>query len=92
MILRRGPHIGTARVRAAVLDPVCRMEIRQEQVVASATVDGWRRFDFCSLPCHEAFLDTPHAFVGWADRQGDRPKEADRRPLPPYPVWGDRPR
>lgn len=58
----RAEPIGT------VLDPVCRMEIRPEQAVASATLDGRRRFHFCSLACYEAFLDTPHAYVGWAER------------------------
>ena len=52
---------------ATVLDPVCQMEIPAEQAVASATLDGWRRFYFCSLACHEAFLDLPHAYVGWPD-------------------------
>lgn len=25
---------------------------------------------FCSLNCHEEFLDVPHSFVGWADDLG----------------------
>lgn len=57
-----------AQRRATVLDPVCRMEISPEQAVASAKLDGRRRFYFCSLPCYEAFLDIPHAYVGWAGR------------------------
>jgi YHS domain-containing protein len=52
---------------ATVLDPVCEMEIRAEQAVAVATLEGGRRFYFCSLACHEAFLDLPHAYVGWLD-------------------------
>ena len=52
---------------ATVLDPVCQMEIHAGQAVASATLDGGRRFYFCSLACHEAFLDLPHAYVGWLD-------------------------
>lgn len=54
-----------------VLDPVCEMEIRPEQAVARATLDGWRHFDFCSRSCYEAFLDTPHAYVGWSVGKAD---------------------
>lgn len=61
-----------ARRSATVLDPVCRMEIPPEQAVASAKLDGRRRFYFCSLPCYEAFLDLPHAYVGWSGRNSRR--------------------
>lgn len=61
-----------AQQSATVLDPVCRMEISLAQAVASAKLDDRRRFYFCSLPCYEAFLDTPHAYVGWAGRHSRR--------------------
>ena len=54
-----------------VLDPVCEMSIRPSDAVATAIVDGWRRFYFCSWNCHEAFLDLPHVYVGWND-EGER--------------------
>jgi len=69
------------------LDPVCRMEIPPEEAVASATLDGWRRFHFCSLPCYEAFADLPHAYVGWA---GTRRRDAAWWPL--RSALGERPR
>ena len=47
-------------------DPVCGMELGVRDAVASAVIEG-RRFYFCCLRCHAAFLDTPHRFVGWAD-------------------------
>jgi YHS domain-containing protein len=46
-------------------DPVCGMEIGSRDAVASAVTDG-RRFYFCCLRCHAAFLDAPHRYVGWA--------------------------
>ena len=46
-------------------DPVCGMDIRTNEAIASATSEG-RRFYFCCLGCHAAFLDTPHRYVGWA--------------------------
>ena len=70
-MMRRVPRDLTAQ-SATVLDPVCQMEIRAEQAVASATLDGRRRFQFCSLPCYEAFLDLPHAYVGWAEQHSNR--------------------
>lgn len=82
---------GTRPRRAApivtTLDPVCRMEIRPEEAVASAMLDGWRRFDFCSLPCYEAFADLPHAYVGWA-----RTRRRDAAWWPPPLALGERPR
>lgn len=92
MSIRRGVSIDASSHAPTVLDPVCRMEIRQDQAVASATLDGWRHFDFCSLSCHEAFLDTPHAYVGWADRTDHRRTQPRPLALPPYLTWGDRPR
>ena len=50
-----------------VLDPVCEMSIRPSDAVATASLDGWRRFYFCSRGCYEAFLDLPHAYVGWSN-------------------------
>jgi YHS domain-containing protein len=61
-----------AQRSATVLDPVCRMEIPPEQAVGSAKLEGRRRFYFCSLPCYEAFLDLPHAYVGWAERHSNQ--------------------
>ena len=46
-------------------DPVCGMEIPLHDAAASAVTEG-RRFYFCCLRCHAAFLDTPHRFIGWA--------------------------
>ena len=51
-------------------DPVCGMAIRLGDAVASAVIEE-RRFHFCCLRCHAAFLDTPHRYVGWA---GDPPR------------------
>ena len=51
-------------------DPVCGMAISLGDVVASAVIDE-RRFYFCCLRCHGAFLDTPHRCSGWA---GDPPR------------------
>jgi YHS domain-containing protein len=48
------------------------MEIPPEQAVGSAKLEGRRRFYFCSLPCYEAFLDLPHAYVGWAQRHSNQ--------------------
>ncbi|NJD29542.1 MAG: YHS domain-containing protein [Chloroflexi bacterium] len=57
------------------MDPVCGMEIGFHEAVASAVTDG-RRFYFCCLRCHAAFLDTPHRYVGWA---GDPPRRLPAR-------------
>jgi YHS domain-containing protein len=46
-------------------DPVCGMDLGVRGAIASAVTEG-RRFYFCCLRCHAAFLDTPHRFVGWA--------------------------
>ena len=46
-------------------DPVCGMDIGTHEAIASATSER-RRFYFCCLGCHAAFLDTPHRYVGWA--------------------------
>lgn len=59
------------------LDPVCEMEIRPEQAVAVARFEGHRVY-FCSENCYEAFLDTPHRFVGWDD---DPDRQRGRRRL-----------
>lgn len=53
------------------LDPVCDMEIRPEDAVAIERFEGHRVY-FCTENCHEAFLDLPHSFVGWADDLGRR--------------------
>lgn len=73
-----------------VLDPVCEMHIPPSEAVATAVLDGWRRFYFCSWSCHQAFLDLPHAYVGWS-ADGGRPAghEAIRR-LAGTPAPGDR--
>ena len=46
-------------------DPVCGMDIRLHDAAASVVTEG-RRFYFCCVRCHAAFLDTPHRFIGWA--------------------------
>ncbi len=48
-----------------VLDPVWRTHIRHTEAAATATLDGGRRFYFCTESCYEAFLDLPHSYVGW---------------------------
>lgn len=47
-------------------DPVCGMDVPLHDAVANAVAEG-RRFYFCCVRCHAAFLDTPHRFIGWAD-------------------------
>jgi Cu+-exporting ATPase len=44
-----------------VTDPVCGMQIRPEQAVASEEHDG-RTFFFCSAGCHERFRADPHRY------------------------------
>lgn len=78
---------GTVRSSATVLDPVCRMEIRPEEAVADAWLEGRRRFYFCSWSCYEAFLDLPHTYVGWTGREV-QPPPARRRGSAPF---GERP-
>lgn len=56
-------------------DPVCGMELGARDAVASA-VAGRRRFYFCCLRCHAAFLDTPHRFAGWPGGPCGRPQAA----------------
>lgn len=70
-----------------VLDPVCQMEIRPDRAAAEATLDGWRHFYFCSPACEEAFLDTPHTYVGWSERAG-----RGEAVWPPPLALGERPR
>lgn len=64
-----------------VLDPVCEMNIQPSEAVATATLDGWRRFYFCSRSCYEAFLDLPHAYVGWSDDRGPHAGHGTNRRL-----------
>lgn len=56
-------------------DPVCGMEIVTGWAVESAVSEG-RRFYFCCRRCQAAFLDTPHAFVGWP---GEAPDPSSQR-------------
>ncbi len=42
-------------------DPVCGMEIRPEDAVASEAYEG-RTFYFCSAVCHATFLKDPHRY------------------------------
>lgn len=49
-----------------MMDPVCRMEIRPEQAVASTIFQGQRVY-FCSESCYGEFLDVPHRYAGWDD-------------------------
>jgi Cu+-exporting ATPase len=44
-----------------VKDPVCGMEIRPEEAVATAEHDGVT-FYFCSQGCHNAFVDDPQRY------------------------------
>jgi Cu+-exporting ATPase len=53
-----------------VKDPVCGMEIRPEDAVATEHQKG-RWFSFCSQECHEAFVSDPHRYVHAAAPGGD---------------------
>lgn len=44
-----------------VKDPVCGMMIEPETAAAREDHDG-RTFYFCSVACHEAFLNDPHRY------------------------------
>ena len=44
-----------------VTDPVCGMEIRPEDAVASEEHEG-RTFHFCSPGCHDTFRQDPHRY------------------------------
>lgn len=46
-----------------VKDPVCGMEIRPDEAVASEEHAG-HVFYFCSEGCHRAFLADPQRYVG----------------------------
>ena len=46
-------------------DPVCGMDIDIHEAVSSVLAEE-RRFYFCCLRCHAAFMDTPHRYAGWA--------------------------
>jgi Cu+-exporting ATPase len=50
-----------ATMTGTVKDPVCGMEIRPDEAVASEEHDG-RVFYFCSETCHRAFLADPHIY------------------------------
>lgn len=50
-----------------VTDPVCGMEIRPEEAVASELHEG-KTFYFCDPACHETFIEDPHR---WAHRAGE---------------------
>lgn len=45
-----------------VTDPVCGMEIRPEQAVATEVHEG-RVFYFCDEACHETFREDPHRWA-----------------------------
>lgn len=42
-------------------DPVCGMEIRPREAVATEEHEG-RTFHFCSHACHATFLTDPHRY------------------------------
>ncbi|OGN86694.1 MAG: hypothetical protein A2X23_04920 [Chloroflexi bacterium GWC2_73_18] len=44
-----------------VKGPVCGMELRPEDAVASEVHEG-RTFYFCSHGCHRAFVSDPHRY------------------------------
>ena len=50
-----------------VTDPVCGMQINQQDAVASEEHDG-HTFYFCSQACHRAFLADRHRYGHPADR------------------------
>lgn len=53
-----------------VKDPVCGMEIRPGDAVATEHHEG-RTFFFCSRECHAAYVSEPHRYVNPAAPGGD---------------------
>lgn len=50
-----------ANMADTVKDPVCGMEIRREDAVATEEHEG-RTFHFCSQGCHDTFVADPHSY------------------------------
>jgi YHS domain-containing protein len=55
------PDEGGAEMAQTVTDPVCGMQIRPEDAVATEEHDG-RTFYFCSEACHQTFVGDPHRY------------------------------
>lgn len=62
-----------------VKDPVCGMEIRREDAVASEEHDG-QTFYFCSHECHQTFVNDPHRY-GHGDRGEVEANEPEGPPI-----------
>jgi YHS domain-containing protein len=60
--IRRGRgDVNGGEVADSVKDPVCGMQIRPEEAVATEDHDR-RTFYFCSQDCYQAFVDDPHRY------------------------------
>ena len=59
-----------------VKDPVCGMEIRPEDAVATEVHDGLTLY-FCSEACHETFLNDPHRYGHPPDEHGHQGQHSE---------------
>lgn len=54
---------GYRRIEASFIDPVCRMQVREDTAPARLPFGG-KTYYFCSLDCAKMFADNPEPYVG----------------------------
>lgn len=52
-----------------ITDPICKMQLRPEQIKESVVVDGVR-YSFCSIGCRAEFERHPEDYIQRARKEG----------------------